>query len=145
MTLFESPEFNHAFSSCERCYVTLCIYHPSKSPDEITSVLSIQPTWKQRVGDKLRAGKSITLNGWFLTTKEKIDSKDVRAHIWDLIKKIESKVDVIKGMIDQGCEIRMTCFWDSASGNGGPIIDVKTMFALSALQIELDFDIWFSG
>lgn len=144
MPPFESPEFIHDFSSCERCYATLCIYHQDKSPEEVTNALSTQPTRQQKVGEKLRKNKTVDLNGWFLTTKDEIDSKDVRAHIWDLIKKIEGKGDVLKDMIDQGYVMRMTCLWESASGNGGPIVDVRTMAALSTLQIDLDFDIWFA-
>jgi hypothetical protein len=145
MTLFEPPEFIHDFSSCERCYATLCIYHQDVSPNDITNTLSVQPSREQRVGGKLRKNRVVNLNGWFLTSEGDVDSKDVRAHIWHLIKKIENKGDALKNMIERGHEIRMTCLWESASGNGGPIIDIKTMAALSALQIELDFDIWFSG
>lgn len=144
MNIFIPPDFIHDFSSCESCFVTLCIYHDNISSDEVTEMLLMQPSKQRKIGELLGMGIFVKRNGWFLSTEDLVDSRDIRAHIWDLILKISEKNDVIANLIGFGHEIIMSCYWDSASGNGGPILDAKTMAALSFLGIDLHFDVWFS-
>lgn len=136
------PEFIHDFASCKRCYATLCIYHPIISPDEVSKILLVQPSRQKKVGEKLRGDETIQINGWFLCTRGQINSRDIRAHIWNLIENLGEKNNALKRIADLGHEIKISCYWESASGNGGPLLDTKTMAALSLLQIELEFDIW---
>ena len=45
----------------------------------------------------------------------------------------------------KGCELRISCFWESVSGNGGPILDHVFLHDLSKLAVDLNFDVWFTG
>ncbi|MES2071068.1 MAG: DUF4279 domain-containing protein [Pseudomonadota bacterium] len=137
-----APEFNHSFSSCSRCYATLRIYHPTKSPNEVTETLKMSPTSQQTVGDS-NGKRTIRTSGWFLTTRDLVKSRDIRAHIWNLISDVEDKNELLKYLLELGWEMDIFCFWESESGNGGPLLDVSTMSALSCLGLELGFDIWF--
>ena len=100
------------------------------------------PTRYQVVGTPKREG-FYTISGWFLSTKDRLDSKDIRAHIWELISDLNDKRSVLKVLVESGWQVDIYCYWESQSGNGGPYFDVSTLSALSLLEIELGFDIWF--
>lgn len=138
-----ADRFIHNFPSCSRTYATLCIYHASADPQEVTAILKIKPDSSQKVGELIRRGKKATVSGWFLGTKDVLKSKDVRAHIEGLLDKISKKKKELEKLRATGYEMRISCFWESASGNGGPILDHEFMKRLSEFPFELHFDIWF--
>jgi hypothetical protein len=136
--------FVHNFPSCSRTYATLCIYHKSKDPREVTEALAIAPDKSHRAGEVLGLGKPTPSSGWFLGTKGIVKSKDLRAHIDWLLKKISPRKSKLFSLLDEGYEMKISCFWVSAVGNGGPYIDHGMLQALSEYPVDLDFDIWFS-
>ena len=61
-------EYDDAYSTCAETYATLWVY--DIDPAEVSTVLGIEPSTAQRVGDPSnRRGKLATRHGWFLTTK----------------------------------------------------------------------------
>lgn len=136
----------HDYPSCSRTYATLCIYHDDLIPSKITKLLGIKPSYSQKKGDAhdTRKGRTAPVGGWFLTTRDIIESRDVRYHITILTSKVAMKQNCFKLLRDQGYDIRISCFWESASGNGGPLLDYKIMSVLSELFIDVHFDVWFS-
>lgn len=86
--------YDDDYAACVRTYSTLCIYPGEAiSPEDITRRLKVEPTSVQHIGESLgRAGRTIAIDGWFLTTKDLLDSKDCRRHIdWILDRIYESK------------------------------------------------------
>ena len=137
-------KFDHDYPSCSRAYATLCIYHDVLKPEEITSLLNLKP---DRVVNKgAQAGRgTVPSNGWFRTSQNRTDSRDVRFHIALLVKLLWPRKQKLSILKKKGCEFRISCFWESASGNGGPVLDHSFLRVVSALPVDLDFDIWFAG
>jgi len=133
----------HDYPSCTRTYATLCIYHDELEANVITELLGIEPTYSQKKGDFLRKGHFTETGGWFLKTLDVIYSRDVRYHIDILLKMINNKKHNLKLLREQGYDIRIFCFWESATGNGGPLLDYQLMSTLGELCIDVSFDIWF--
>lgn len=145
MSMVKTDLFIHDFKSCSRTYSTLSIYHSSADPHLITDILQIVPDRTNLAGEKL-ASKRISKNsGWFLSTLDKVDSKDLRAHLEYLLQIVIPKVEQIKELIASEYKLAIWCFWESANGNGGPIIDHELMKSLSLVPIDLYFDIYFPG
>lgn len=135
-------KYVHDYSSCSRTYATLCIYHDVLKPEEISSLLGLKP---DRVVNKgTQAGRGIVpSNGWFRTSQNRTDSRDVRFHIALLVKLLWPRKKKLSVLKKKGCEFKISCFWESASGNGGPYFDHAFIKELSALPLDLDLDIWF--
>ncbi len=43
---------------------------------------------------------------------------------------------------NEGWNTRIYCFWESTEGNGGPILDYRTMELLSIFKLDIHFDVW---
>ena len=80
--------------------------------------------------------------GWFLTSEDEIDSRDVRRHIDYLLDKIEGKADSLVSIRESGGSADIMCFWVSAAGQGGPSLWPTQMAKLAELDLEIWFDIY---
>lgn len=140
-------KYDDKFRSCKRTYSTLCIYPGTIKPEEITLRLKVEPFRIQHKGDLASSvtKRIIKLNGWFLTTKDLVKSNDCRRHVDWIIDKIKNKKKAILQLQSEGVEMYISCFWESRSGNGGPIISPPQMTELSKLNIEVGWDVWFAG
>ena len=136
--------YNDNYETCSQTYVTLRIYCDDLQPDELTEYLGILPSRTQTKGQKneLQRNKLIKLNGWFLTTKNILDSKDCRRHIDYLADKILPVKNKLKSLIADGTKIDISCYWESESGHGGPTLSKQQFLKLAELEIELWFDIY---
>jgi len=134
-------KYDHKYRACTRTYSTLRIYPKVGHPDSITDVLQIKPSSVAIAGV---TGKR-HVNGWFLSTKGKLKSRDSRRHIDWILDKIEPVSARIKELQEGGCSIDIMCFWGSASGNGGPTISPEQMARLVKLNLEVWWDVWFEG
>lgn len=85
------------------------------------------------------------IDGWFLTTKGRFDSRDSRRHIDWLLDQIEGKAAELRSLQAEGCRMTVSCYWAAASCGGGPMIPAEQMRRLGALDIELWFDVYFHG
>ncbi len=133
----------HDYPSCSRTYATLCIYHQDLVPSQITQLLGVKPSCSQIKGEVLRKGQVAPIGGWFLKTRDVIDSRDLRYHIDALLQKLGPQREILKLLRERGYDIRISCFWESATGNGGPLLDYQMMSELGELSIDIHFDIWF--
>jgi hypothetical protein len=112
--------------------------------EKLTEYLGVNPTRFQNKGEKSKSSlnSEIEINGWFLSSKENIKSKDCRRHIdylTHLLIPIKSKLENI--IIDGG-KIDVSCYWKSKNGHGGPTLSTEQFRKLSELEIELWFDIY---
>lgn len=133
-------EMKDDFQSCEETYVTLCLYHDQLDPSLITAQLGIEPTSVKRKEEMNPHSR----NGWFYSTEGIVESRDLRRHLYSIISDISIFSEHLEQLRIQGCEMWLSCFWASAAGNGGPILDSQIMLRLGQLSLDLDFDIWFS-
>lgn len=142
----ETSVYDDEYATCAETYATLCIYPGDLDPDAISSRLGIQPSDHQRRGEIVtradRPTRVATINGWFLSTRNQVDSRDSRRHIDWLLDRLTAKAEAIRSLQEQGCRTEMTCYWLSRDGHGGPTIPPSQMRRLAALDLELSFDIY---
>jgi len=140
-----TPDYIDDYGTCDETYSTLRVYHETLPPTNVTKRLSLEPH-KQQFKDEdnsSKGGVSTLINGWFLSTQDKVDSLDSRRHIDWLISQVGDRRHQIEKMHSDGFEIDITSYWLSRSGHGGPTISPHQMRALSMLGIEVNWDVYF--
>ncbi|RKZ79729.1 MAG: hypothetical protein DRR19_24600 [Candidatus Parabeggiatoa sp. nov. 1] len=131
-------EYKDEYSSCERTYVTLSFYHEKLHSDEVTKVLIIKPTRTTEKNEQRKINK----NGWFFSTQDTVESRDVRRHLRFLLDIFKNKENEVNFLRNEGWSTKIYCFWESTEGNGGPILDYRTMELLSIFKLDIHFDVW---
>jgi hypothetical protein len=111
----------------------------------ITNLLQVKPTRIVVAGAIAAGNRKHKTNGWFLSTKGKLRSKDSRRHLDWLLDKIEPASENILALQKQGMVMDITCFWGSASGDGGPTISPEQMARLVKMNLEVWWDVYFEG
>ena len=122
--------YNDNYSTCAETYATLRIY--SRSSD-VSEKLNLTPT---------RTSKKEDLNGYFYSTENVVESKDVRRHIDYLIEKFSSKTEILNEIQSEESQIDIMCYWLSENGHGGPTLSPKQLTELGKLNIEIWFDVY---
>ena len=138
-------DYDDSYATCVDTHSTLRVFSDDLAPEEMTSLLQIEPTESFRKGDahsqdKLRR----RANGWFFSTQKICDSKDTRRHIDAILSKLEGKQDAVGNMRRQGCRFDITSYWVS-TGQGGPWLMPQQMLTLGRLGIGVWWDVYFSG
>ena len=128
------------YSACERTYATLRIYPRNAKPNEVSRLLGLNPTRISIAGEK----SPRHVNGWFLSSQGTIESRDARRHIDWLLDQIEPTQSAFLKLVNDDAEADIFCFWESSSGNGGPIILPHQMARLLKFNLSVGWDIWFS-
>jgi hypothetical protein len=136
------------YPTCSECYAQLLIYPGAMHPDDVSKLLGLEPTQKNIAGTVVTnsRGKTreIKLSGWFLSSEQYVQSKDLREHIDWLLEKIKPlKKELIKLQNIDGITLGIDCVWRSAVGHGGPTLWPEQMRSISDLDLECSFDIYF--
>ncbi|MEN9304409.1 MAG: hypothetical protein RL264_2838 [Bacteroidota bacterium] len=137
-------EYNDSYESCHETFVTLRIYSVNIFPDEISKTLNTLPSDSVKKGDVFgnKTNKKRNINGWFLTSKGFVESKDCRKHFDYLADKIISLKPKLIELQNRSCQIDISCFWSSENGQGGPTLSPKQLKKLAELELEIWFDIY---
>ena len=122
--------YNDNYPTCAETYATLRIYSTSS---DVSERLNLTPTKTSIKED---------LNGYFYSTENIVESKDVRRHIDYLIEKFNDKVEILNEIQSDGSQIDISCYWFSQDGHGGPTLSPKQLTELGKLNIEIWFDIY---
>lgn len=78
---------------------------------------------------------------WSLTSRARIDSDDLDAHLGYLIERLRfPRIHLQHFMAEDGLTARVVCFWDNARGDRMPVIDpaLRKVFADSGVPIAID-------
>ena len=142
----DSPsEYNDAYDTCAETYATFRAYTGEVEPDEVSRLLGMKPTGSVTQGKVIvtgpSKGKISKLNGWFLSTKGQVDSKDLRRHLDSLLEALTAHSDqllTLQGMPNVTTDV--SCYWLSKSGHSGPTLSPKQMRMLCQLNLEIWFD-----
>ena len=135
-------KYDHKYPSCSRTYSTLRIYPKDLHPDVVTNKLKIKPTRIIELGTIVAKGRR-AVNGWFLSTKGKLKSKDTRRHIDWILDRVENVSNEINELQKDGFSMDISCYWGSAWGNGGPAISPEQMARLAKLNLMVWWDVYF--
>lgn len=137
--------YDDSYPTCSRTYATLCIYLPNASNlDKLTEKLGIQPSRTQVKGEIRKGQVREWPTAWFLESKGIVESKDVRRHINWLLDKLQDEAEIIQQLLTEGSQIYLSCFWESAVGHGGPMLDAVILKRIVELGIGITFDIYFT-
>ena len=140
------PGYDDDYPTCARTYATLRIYPGLLDPAIVTERLGLDPSGVQRVSDARQAiGRRpgcVPLNGWFLSTKGLLKSKDTRRHLDLLLERIGPKKEALHSLRSEGARMDISCFWASEEGHGGPTISPAQMGMLAELDLELWIDLY---
>ena len=136
------------YGTCDQTYCELRIYPGKQTSGEITELLQLEPTKTQEKGAVIENSRGrtreITRAGWFLSTEGVVASKDLRDHLdWLIDKLVDAKESLCLLGASMDNKMTVSCIWWSKAGHGGPVLFPKQMAALSELNLELSFDIYF--
>jgi hypothetical protein len=129
------------YKTCSTTYATLRII--GLNPDEVTLRLGLSPTDSFVRGD-VRHAAPMRHDGWFLDSKDAVDSKDVRRNLDWILDQLTPQRDALRALIERGAKIDITCYWVSARGHGGPIISTVQSKKLAELEIDVSYDVYFA-
>ncbi|MFZ5905552.1 MAG: DUF4279 domain-containing protein [Chloroflexota bacterium] len=139
-------DYNDKYPTCKRTYATLCIYLPDTiQPNTLSEKLGVQPSRTQVKGEVRKGKIKQWPTAWFLESQGKVKSKDVRRHIDWLLNQLEGKSEIIKQLQSTDVQMHISCFWASAVGHGGPMLDATLLKQLSEVNLGIAFDIYFEG
>ena len=125
--------YDDAYETCRETYATLLIYHVA--PDVVSTMLGLTPT------STVTRGETSRIDGWFLTSRGTVDSKDARRHVDWILNMLRG--DEVAKLRSLGADARISCYWVSKYKHGGPIVSPAQAEKLGALGLDLGFDIYF--
>lgn len=136
------------YATCSECYAELLIYPGLIHPDKITRLLGVSATQINVAGTSVTNSRGkvreIKRSGWFLSSKDTVESRDLRDHIdWIVMRLSESKDALHEIQNTRNVKMTLKCTWRSKVGHSGPVLWPQQMTAISALGLECSFDIYF--
>jgi Domain of unknown function (DUF4279) len=140
------PHPDSDYPPCERCYATLCVESEDIDPARVTACLDVQPSDAHVKGEVASAFiGAYPFSGWYLSSKNRVDSRDLRRHLDWVFEQIAPKKLEIESLRATGCSFSIACYWLSATGNGGPVLSVPQVKRLAEFELEIWIDIYFLG
>lgn len=142
--------YNDSYETCERTLAELRIYGNDLEPREVTERLGVEPTSSQRKDDSVTSSlgrrRTFKAGGWFLSSEDRVQSKDLRRHLDWLLALIVPRAQALRSLQEvDGIRMNVTCIWWSAAGDGGPTLWPEQMRAMADLNLECVFEIAFYG
>jgi hypothetical protein len=134
-------EYADDWPPCRHTYATLTISSKGLAPTLISELLWLKPMSGHKVGDLSSRGVTETKNVWKITSRNNVDSRDCRRHIDWLLDQLDGKEMELRELQEKGAVITVVCYWESATGMGGPILGVNQMARLVHMSIDLGWDI----
>jgi hypothetical protein len=123
------------------------VYTGDRPPSYVTELLGLAPTSIAVMGERASSfsDRIYPINGWFMRSKEFVNSKDLWDHLDWIFERIAPCEPELRSAQEQGCEIKIWCYWLSLEGQGGPTLSPKQLRNLSRFELEVYFDIYFVG
>lgn len=135
-------EFDDEYPTCEETYATLRVFSDQLNPDEIAQLLGLEATDSFARGQPFGPGRVRRNSGWFLSTRNRVVSRDSRRHLAWLLDSLRLKAAPLKKLRETGAEIDISCYYLS-SGQGGPTMSAVQMAELGSLGLDLWWDVYF--
>ena len=126
----------------ERSVATLRIMGDELVPEEISRLLSAEPTSTYAKGRHYPSGRNVTKksSSWHLRVKE-TEPEDLDGQVTELLGQVTSDLSVWAD-ITKRFRVDLFCGWFMGSGNEGVAISPETMLALGQRGIKLSLDIY---
>ncbi len=140
--LSQMSQYDDDHMSCARTHATLRVYSTTLDPDAISEAVGARPSRSFRVGDSFgRQSRTRDINAWFLYSEDQVSSRDLRRHLDWLMDSVDGS-GLIRLIQQSGAEADIFCYWESRSGQGGPILSPIQMSRMSRLGLHLILDLY---
>jgi hypothetical protein len=131
------------YGTCSLTHAGLRIYSDSVAPDAMTAKLGLEPQWTMTKGlpHELPSGRKreATVNGWFLSSKDRVTSRDLRDHLDWLLDRLGPAAAGLRVLQAEKVRMAVSCRWDSVAGHSGPTLWPEQMRRLAELNLECRF------
>lgn len=129
-------EYDDSYHTCAETYAELRIYTGELAPQGVVEALKIKPTMLLVAGEN-----GARVNGWFLSTRGQVTSRDVRRHVdWLLEQLLPQEAALHRLQVEPHYWMDVFCYWRSTQRHGGPMLNPKQMQVLAELKLAIGFD-----
>ena len=129
------------YATCESTFATFLVSSVDLDWDAISKILGVEPT---RINDRARLRASECnrqlVHVWMFSTLNLVESRDLRRHLHFLLPMLSERSIELSKLRELGCRTEISCFWSSAAGHGGPIIDTQSSQIIGSLELDIWFD-----
>lgn len=140
----EAHEYDDNWATCARTYASLRIFKSDLDPNAVEKLLGLEATDSYRTGDRVGSQGGHRTNGaWILSTESTVVSKDLRRHIDWLLDRIDPRAMEFDELAGTGVEADIFCYWESATGHGGPGLSPPQMERLVRRNLPVGVDVYF--
>lgn len=145
-------DMNSEYGTCAICYASIVIYLGTLTSRTVTKLFEVQPTYVVSKDIMTNSGATIFCQSsqqcWVLSSKNKINSKDLRDHVNWILKKIEPRAIIAFHYLQQREDVKMKmhCTWFSREESwmgGGPVLWPEQLEIIADLNLELAFNVFF--
>ena len=135
--------------NCSRTYATFRVSGDALDPDEVGAVLGLTPTRAFAKGQAVpvgRKGKTTRRQRtgvWLLGSEDRTESTSLERHLIHLLDAVEHATPALATWrAERGLAVDFFCFWESATGHGGPELSPGTLARIAALDATLGIDFY---
>jgi len=133
-------EYDDEYPACARTYASWRINSPDLDPEAVSKSLDIEGTTAHVSYPVSNTGVVRRSGMWILSTKDTVDSYDLRRHIDWLLDSIEPRKFILTELVEAGARSDISCYWQSRWGSGGPILSPAQMARLVRLNLSVWID-----
>ena len=130
--------------ACLETFASLRVFSTSVHPDQITQLLGVEPTCGRPLDPDSKYRHRREHHYWDWESRAAEKSTDGLAHINAILRTLSGKEAALEQLRSSGCSIDVCCYWVS-SGQGGPSLEVQTMFELVRLGLPIWWDVYFGS
>ena len=131
-----------ALMTCLETYANLRIFSELLHPNEISELLGLEATDTIPLNPESKYRVRRETNYWGWNSRTVVSSTDNLEHVAAITQRLSGKRALLDQLREKGCEIDICCYWVS-SGQGGPLVDRSMLAALSQLDLEIWWDVYF--
>jgi hypothetical protein len=136
-------------ANTSRTWATFRVWGRTLNPNDISRRLELVPSEAFKAGDPRGSSGN---NGawrhgyWSLSSRDQLSSSDLQLHIEWLLDQLEPAREEIKTLIlSSELQADIFCFWESATGHGGPVFSPAFLRYFASFELALGIDVYFAG
>jgi len=120
--------------NCARTFVSFRPMGESLDVAEVTAQIGLAP---DGIGE--RSSRRV----WSISSEGRIQTTSVEQHLRLLLDMLGPHQAAVLALIeDRSLDADFFCFWESATGNGGPEVSPETLARIATLRATLGFDFY---
>lgn len=136
------PVMRPGNANCESTFATLRIGCGEVDPDVLTQALGVPPDFQMRRGERRHGrGAPYRQGMWSLHSGALVQSNELEDHVLALLRSLPEDFGQ---RLPDGCSCDFFCYWESATGHGGPVFAPATLALLGQHGIALGLDFYSS-